>query len=482
MNMNFIRMIALRLMGLAVMVAVAACGDDVTNNYYQQPETSQPEDSQPEEEPSAEYEPGEWVQGVMSPCYYGFGGDPYVLYPGWLLQADGVRMCFQDSPFVQEYVQSGLVMYLKDPGVGVRVTVQAAASDISRAFSVDHVVKEGESEDGELLIEVPVDWNEEVLLNWHTDRMVKIQWTVLLDGQEVEKYISTFNCRSLRCYSGITSVSKSKAPEMVEMIKQNCGSFGQLLREDEEGLYIHNMPFLMGYIDEHSPAIEKLKHEVIDDGLFPLLPSWGGSNGDQDLIISSSVPFAYLMLKHKIAYTIHHASNLQYIRTIDEIFANQQGYCMELALAFASFCMNQGIDCTLESVPGHMVNRIALSGGLYPVDMTLVASCWALFPESDDPEIQNFINIWKGDGTMDLKLFPRCYELFENNWARANKGYEDARLADDVRYATLYPNDLRPYLPSFNVSQGYAKSRVVAPAKEIKVLKGLVWKKLFNEE
>lgn len=41
--MNFFRMIALRLMGLAVMVSVAACGDDVTNNYYQEPESPEPE-------------------------------------------------------------------------------------------------------------------------------------------------------------------------------------------------------------------------------------------------------------------------------------------------------------------------------------------------------------------------------------------------------------------------------------------------------
>ena len=293
----------------------------------------------------------------------------------------------------------------------------------------------------------------------------------------MEKYISTFNCRSLRCYSGITGLDKSLLPEMVEMIKQNCGNFDSMLKEDEEGLYIHNMPFLMGYIDEHSPAIEKLKHEVIDDGLFPLLPSWGGSNGDQDLIISSSVPFAYLMLKHKIAYTIHHASNLQYIRTIDEIFANQQGYCMELALAFASFCMNQGINCTLEAVPSHMVNRIVLSDGvtLTPVDMTDLASSWK--------DISGYSKPLSQENSDDFMGFYN--DLAEDGWKADNNdvnGYEAGRRADDVRYATLYPNDLRPYLPSFNVSQGYAKSRVVAPAKEIRVLKGLGWKKLFNEE
>lgn len=475
MNMNFIRMIALRLMGLAVMVAVAACGDDVTNNYYQEPETSQPEDSQPEEpaeEPSAEYEPGEWIKGVASPCYYGLIEEPYVLYPGWLLQADGVRMYYQNSPFVQGNVKSGLVMGIKNPGAGVRVTVQAAASDISRALSKDYVVKEEEGSEETLTIEFPMDWNEEALLNWHTDRMVKIHWTVSLDGQEVEKYTSTFNCRSLRCFGSSLTLTKSKSPELVERIKSY--EFGDyIVKEDDAVITIYNTPFLMGYIDENSPLIEELKREVIDDGLFPSLPSWGGSNGDQDLITSSSVPFAYLMRKHKIAYTIRHAGNFQYVRTIDEIFANQQGYCMELALAFASFCMNQGINCTLESVPGHTVNRIMLSDRqtLTPVDMTDLASNW-----------KDVSGYSKPMTPADFNDFLAFYNDLVTDWKGKNEGYEEARLAGDVRYATLFPNDLRPYLPSFNVSQGYARSRVAAPAKEITVLKGLGWKKIFNNE
>ena len=67
--MNFFRMIALRLMGLAVMVSVAACGDDVTNNYYQEPESPEPEN------PTL-HEPGEWILGVASPCFYGFIEEP----------------------------------------------------------------------------------------------------------------------------------------------------------------------------------------------------------------------------------------------------------------------------------------------------------------------------------------------------------------------------------------------------------------------
>lgn len=473
MNMNLIRTIALRLMGLVVMVAVAACGDDVTNNYYQEPESPEPEN------PTL-HEPGEWIQAVASPCFYGVGGAS-VLYPSWLLQAEGVRMYYAEgSPFVKEYVRGGLVMSLKNPGAGVRVTVQAAASDISRAFSTDYVVKEEEGDAEELMLDLPVDWNEEALLNWHTDRLVKMNWTLLLDGQEVEKYVSTFNCRSLHCIASGITLSKSEEAELVEEFKKY--EFGDyVVKENDESLDIYNLPFLMGYIDENSPLIEKMKREVIDDGLEGGLYSWGGS-GDYDLVHSSSIPFTYLMMKNRIAYTLRHASNIQYVRTIDEVFEDKQGYCMELALAFASWCMNMGVTCTVECLPGHMTNRIQLSDRLYPVDMTLVASCWNSFANSEDTGIQELVNVWKPDGTIDLDLYKACYGLFEGNWDWYNQTYEEERLAGNIDYATLYPDELRPYLPSFNVSQGYAKSRVAAPSKEIQTLHGLAWKRLLEPE
>lgn len=474
--MNFIRMIALRLVGLAVMVAVAACGDDVTNNYYQEPESPEPEN------PTL-HEPGEWIQAVASPCFYGLGGAS-VLYPGWMLQAEGVRMYYAEgSPFVKEYVRGGLVMSLKNPGAGVRVTVQAAASDISRAFSTDYVVKEEEGDAEELMLDLPVDWNEEVLLNWDTDRLVKMNWTLLLDGQEVEKYVSTFNCRSLHCISGGVILLKSEE-EDAELVKEfKKYEFGDyIVKENDENLHIYNLPFLMGYIDENSPLIEKMKREVIDDGLESGLFSWGGGGSDYDLVHSSSIPFAYLMMKNRIAYTLRHASNIQYVRTIDAVFEDKQGYCMELALAFASWCMNMGVTCTVECLPGHMTNRIQLNDRLYPVDMTLVASCWNGFANSTDPGIQELVNVWKPDGSIDLDLYKTCYGLFEGYWDRYNQTYEEERLAGNIDYATLYPDELRPYLPSFNVSQGYAKSRVAAPSKEIQTLHGLAWKRLLEPE
>lgn len=472
--MNLIRMTALRLMGLVVMVAVAACGDDVTNNYYQEPESPEPGN------PTL-HEPGEWIQAVASPCFYGLGGVS-VLYPSWLLQAEGVRMYYgEKSSFVEEYVRSGLVMSLKNPGAGVRVTVQAAASDISRAFSTDYVVKEEEGDVEELILDIPVDWNEEALLNWHTDRLVKMNWTLLLDGQEVEKYVSTFNCRSLHCIGVSCSMLKSDNPELAEEIKEDGFIGDYVVKQDDESIKIYNLPFLMGYIDENSPRIEKMKREVIDDGLESGLYSWGGG-GDDDLIHSSSFPFTYLMMKNRIAYTMRHASNIQYVRTIDAVFEDKQGYCMELALAFASWCMNMGVTCTVECLPGHVANRILLNDRLYPVDMTLVASCWSSFANSTDPGIQGLVNVWKPDGTIDLDLYKTCYDLFEGNWDWYNQAYEEERQAGNIDYATLYPDELRSYLPSFNVSQGYAKSRVAAPSKEIQTLHGLAWKRLLESE
>ena len=119
---------------------------------------------------------------------------------------------------------------------------------------------------------------------------------------------------------------------------------------------------------------------------------------------------------------------------------------------------------------------------MYPVDMTMVASCWSSFASATNPDIQNLVNVWKPDGTIDIPLFQTCYELFDGNWALNNEGYEEERLAGNVDFATLYPDELRAYLPSFNVSQGYAKSRVAASSKEIQPLKGLGWKRLFDKQ
>lgn len=467
MKKTFIKFITSRLILLLMMVTVAACGDDVTNNYYQQPETPQPEvPEEEEEEPAPEYQLGEWIQDVHSLSYYGFYYEPaYSFYPGWILQANGVKRAFFDSPFVQEFVTDDLALIIKNPGEGVRITINTDESDINRASSMDYVVK-AEDTDEMLTLSLPVKWNEEALLNWHTDRMVKMNWSVQLDGQLVQRYSQTFNCRSLRCFTMATPISKAENLDFVEAIKE-LGFGSYTVNEDDDLLYIMNIPFLMGYIDEHSPLIEKLKREVIDDGLVSTLSSIGG--GDPKFLIEcSSYAFSYLMMKHKIKYTVHNASDNQYIRSIDEIFANQQGYCMELAIAFASWCMNQGVTCSLESVPGHMVNRMPIGESLYPADMTVIAS--------SDFDISNFSTPLSPE---NIEKFQSYYKQWEDYCVQVeNEVYIPGRDAGEITYATLIPDGLRPYLPSFNISQNYIQSRVAAPAKEIKPITNRVWKEI----
>ena len=66
---------------ILVLLLMLAC-DKVTNNYYTE---------DPETQNSPDFEPGEWLTEARSLCYYGLLDDGYSLYPGWLLQADGVK-------------------------------------------------------------------------------------------------------------------------------------------------------------------------------------------------------------------------------------------------------------------------------------------------------------------------------------------------------------------------------------------------------
>lgn len=466
MKINFIKTFAIQLMVLTVMVFSAGCGDDVTNNYYEQPETETPEE--PEAEP--EHQPGKWIKDVTSRCYYGFIND-YSLFPGWILQANGVRKAFKNTLFVNENISEDLKITLKNPGKGVRITLIANESDISKPSSYDYVVPDEESVK-ELDLSLPVNWDYETLLGWHNDRMVKMSWTLLLDGQEVEKYNETFNCRSLRCYVGSFNIKKDieDNKKLIDNIRQyNPNDY--LIYEDDECIKISNFPFIMGYIDENSPLIEQMKREIVDDGVLPYLTSIGGGNNLKNYIDCSSYAFAYLMEKHEIIYTIHNANDFQYVRTIDEIFKDKQGYCMELAIAFASWCMNQGITCLLESVPSHMVNRIEIPSPtgedfmLYPVDMTKLS-----IEKFDMSHFENPL-------TEDNKnSFAEFYNLFIKVSVSDNEVYEIERQKGNILYETLIPSKLRPHLPSFNIGKSYAKSRVCAPVKEIKAINNKLWK------
>ena len=89
-----------------ILLFMLAC-DKVTNNYYTE---------DPEMPYSPDFEPGEWLTEARSLCYYGLFEDGSSLYPGWLLQADGVRCAYSDSEFAQKFITDDMGISMRNPG------------------------------------------------------------------------------------------------------------------------------------------------------------------------------------------------------------------------------------------------------------------------------------------------------------------------------------------------------------------------------
>ena len=445
------------LIGLAVLTN--ACGDDVTNHYYPQEPVTPPAEEEKPQEPS--FEEGEWITKILPLCYMGIM-ETYrdCLFPAWLLQADGVRQAYPDSEFVQEFINSGMYIKLRNPGAGTRITLRMDESPVSHASEQSITVPQEET-DETLILTCPVEWNVDALLGWHTDKTVRLGWKLFLDGKEVEYRKKTFNCRSLHCYTTNLYYNKKDFPDEVAYFKQfDPGSYP--VKEDDTELNIYFSPFLMGYIDEHSPMVEKLKNEVISDGYLPYLTG-AASPSIKDQLDCTARAFVYLMMKHCVAYSTSNSSGPQYMRTIDDIFRNQQGYCMELAIAFASWCMNLGVGCTLEGVPGHAVNRIyGIDGKLYPVDMTQVTKQWGKYQPFATPPTQ-----------ADFEQADALYNLIMELSAQKNDNiYEPGRNDTPAQYNTTATDPLRHWLPSFNIGESYAHTRAaLAPEKGLRIVK-----------
>lgn len=468
-NLRRTALLWLPALALASILSFASCGDDVTNNnnYYIQ----EPEVPPTEEEPQPSHPEGEWVERVQSLCDYGLFLESPTLYPAWLLQAEGVKRYYADSPFAQKYVTDDLLMTLRNPGAGTRITLRMEASDICHASEYSCTV--GEEETGDtLLLQIPVNWDYNALLAWHTDRLVKLEWTLLLDGQEVDRHTEQFNCRSLRCYQANFDHDKSIPKDIAiidELKKTDFGSYP--IEEDDEYLVIYNYGFYMGYIDEQSPIIDRLKDSVIRDGIMPYLTGLF-STSFEEMVESSAKSFCYLLLKHRVAYSARHSDEAQYMRTIDELFANRQGYCVEFALAFASWCMNQGVPCTLVAVPGHLSTTVYSGDQVCAADMTYCGSYYTyLQPFANPPTAEDREDfLWLYSGIMEASNLD-----YENV-------YLPAMQAGDAEYCLFDPAPLRRFLPSFGIGERYAATRTAAPAKAIKPVKSGLWKKAIEGE
>lgn len=433
---------------LLVSLLVAACGDEVNNHYYA-------EESEPTETPT--HEVGKWVEEVSSLCYYGMLDQPNILYPAWLLQAEGVREMYAgQSQFAEDYITEDLLMKLKNPGAGTRVTLRMEKSEICEASEHTFVVPEEET-DETLALQIPVVWDYPALLGWDTDQMVKLRWHVLLDGQEVERYDRTFNCRSLRCYiSGLFIL-----PEFQQTIRE-AGIGTYPIKEKDGVMALHNADFLAGYIDENSPLIDRMKEEVITDGYLTTLS--GDAYYDEKELLGNVQGYAYLMQKYRLAYALRDAGEVQYMRTIDEIFDTRQAYCAEFAIAFASWCLNLGLEQTIELVPSHAYGTLLAEGKRYNIDTQPLAVYMYLIPKFSDPPTEK-----------DFQEATSYYEYMME--VSADKSYDDEQRANgNPEYHTIYPNKLRNYLPSFNIgATRYAETRTARTKKCIKQVTNPLW-------
>lgn len=434
---------------IALLPLLAACGDDVVHNHYYPQEPETPERPQ---EPS--FQPGEWLTDAQSPCYYGLLAEDYLLYPVWLLQAKGMRRAFPDSELVQKRISDNINLVLKNPGTGTRITLKMDESPVCHASEYSITVPQ--EQNGETIeLEYPVKWNVDALLAWYADKPVELKWILLLDGEEVQYCTYQFNCRSLHSFNTSFWISKEDNPETyTEFSKLDFGSWHGI--KTEEKIVLNNTPFIMGYIDEHSPFVEEMKREVVTDGYLPYLTGQF-SPTTEELLNCTARAFNYLMMKYHISYGVSSADISQYVRTIDDIFRYKQGYCMELAVAFASFCMNQGVECTLESVPGHMCNKIIdKEGKAHPADMTILASYPQSYPPFATPPSPTDFEV------ADV--------LYQQTMAQAEKSdievYEPGRVENPSEYDSINPHELRMYLPSFNIGSNYAHTRAMLGEEE----------------
>ena len=420
------------------------------------------------------YGQGEWVRDVRSTAYFNLYPDE--LFPGVILQAEGVKRLYSDSPFVQANFTEDLVMDVFNPGEGATLTLCMAESEINAASEYSYTVSSADTA-YVLSLQVPVDWKYEALLMWDYDRAVKLDWDVLIDGQPVQSYTKQFICRTLRAFIGTVEFVKSVSANatLTEMLHdpEIVGSFP--VRENQTMMSMHLSAFVAGLIDESSPLIERLKGEVFQDGYADILTGIA-SSAEEDLLNNVDA-YSYLMQKYDIHYATRHANNaVQYLRTIDEIFENHNGYCAELGLAFVSWCLNLGINCTFELVPGHLTTSVYGSGVNaegeavmveHPFDTTMSASWMSGYGTdfSTPPTEEEFA------ASHDF------FNLVLYNSQLSEEEYEADMLTDPLYYCKFDPAVLRKYLPSFNIgARDYISATKASMAeKRIRPVENPLW-------
>lgn len=184
-------------------------------------------------------------------------------------------------------------------------------------------------------------WKRQVLCHWRTDRSVDLRWDISFDDRPVETYKRTFTCRSVNAVIYGFCFIKQDYPEEYACFKQfDYGDFPHTVSGDTLGVDLSDL--IAGYIDENSPLIDRMKRELIEDGYTNFI--WGGFAYEDEQMVDAVKYFNYLMQKYGVTYGSRNGNVMQYTRSIDEVFANRNGYCVELTAAFASWSINLGIN------------------------------------------------------------------------------------------------------------------------------------------
>ena len=426
----------------ALFLVLSSCGDETSNTYVTQVFPGQSKDT-------SVHDPGEYLLGARGIGYFSDWDIPQ-LFPCYLLNAESIQWMYPDSKYAQDNITDHLALQMVNPGTGTKVTLKMSESELTRASETSFVVEEDQAEE-ELWFAVSVDWKHEALRNWKKDNYIVLRWDVELDGQRVQQFTQKFYCYGIHAYRVELPCSKDAfTGEELVALKQDLENYPYT--ENEDYVYISFLDMLSGYVDENSPLIDKLKREVFDDGVFPAID--GAASRDNEELEQALCAYAYLMWKHDIRYATRQNGEMQYVRTIDDIFTDGQGYCMELATAFASWCMNLGLKVQLNSTPNHVTATVhGFDGKELHFDPTLLSAG---------------IDLCKLDRTKpvpeQMELLEEFYQLIREHSDKRAEQYAQDRLENPCLYFDSEVTTARYYIPSFNLSD--ARWNVVSRAAD----------------
>lgn len=411
-------------------VLPTSCKDE---NYYTV-EVVQPETPQEVPDSTIYRSP---IQNIRNLDYF-IGMDD--LNPAYILQAEGIKKMYSSIPFIEKNVTDCLLMTIEIPENPMKVTIVAQDSEISNPFTCSITFTEEDVKKSGTIADyfLPMNWDYRALASWNKSRKVNLLWDIYADGQWVDTYVYSPICRSIHDVAfGLSWFCDDSSEVMNEME-------GYPVWLDKEGeteiVYVSFNSLAAGYIDEYSPLIDRMKKEVISDGYLSQL--FGGISVDDAGYIQAVEAFAYLMQKYNVEYTFRNSNDLQYVRTIDEVFGLSQGFCVELSCAFASWCINLGLNVYFINIPGHVYPAVKLpSGSLYSWDPNQL--CYLDYPDLKQPGEEAF--------KKALENFHTIQEISATYFEEDMKNIE----AGASFYVLEDMNAVRFYVPSFNISDSY---------------------------